>query len=73
MDWEDKNIIMAFLKDSLKGQIKVDGLEKSILMAAISKDFIYQEISTQSPNSMMLSEIKFSEKFIKIYLSKIFD
>ena len=41
MDWEDKNIIMAFLKDSLKGQIKVDGLEKSILMAAISKDFIY--------------------------------
>jgi len=40
-DWEDKNIIMAFLKDSLKGQIKVDGLEKSILMAAISKDFIY--------------------------------
>ena len=24
-DWEDKNIILGFMKDSLKGDIEVDG------------------------------------------------
>ena len=53
-DWEDKNIILGFMRDSLKGDIEVDGLEKYIWMAVTLKGFVHSELLGLKLSSMTL-------------------